>query len=123
MHQRLPGDRAGEKILEAVGKVERVVLRHALDACEQVLVAMPADFDAAEQIGLGARHLEQAQRIELRLGAENLRVGLEAHLGAAPVGRAAELFELVLRLAALVNLPVELAARAPPPLPCAPTGR
>ena len=36
-----------------------------------------------------------------RLGAEDLRVGLEAHRGAAPVRRAAELLQLALRHAAL----------------------
>ena len=92
------------------GKWNVSVLRHVLDAVQQRLVAVPADFDAAEQIGLGARHLEQAQRIEFRLGAENLGVRLEPHLGAAPVRGAAELFEPALRLAARIDLPVELAA-------------
>ena len=43
----------------------------------------------------------------MRLGAENVRVGPEAHLGAAPVGDAAELFQLALRLAALEHHAVE----------------
>ena len=71
---------------------------------------MPADLDAAEQVRLGARHLEQAQRIECRLGAENFRVRLEAHLGAAAVVDLAELLQAALRLAALESLRVELAA-------------
>ena len=41
-------------------------------------------------------------------GPENFRIGLEADLGAAPVGRAAGLFQLALRLAALERHPVEL---------------
>ena len=71
---------------------------------------MPADFDAAEEIRLGARHLEQAQRIEFCLGAENFRVRLEAHLGAAAVVDLAELLQAGLRLSAHVGLTVELAA-------------
>src|SRR6202011_3565159 len=43
-------------------------------------------------------------------GAEDVGIGLEAHLSATPVWRAAELFEPVLRLTALINLPVKLAA-------------
>ncbi len=43
----------------------------------------------------------------MRLGAEDLRVGAEAHLGAAPVGRAPDLLELALRLAALEHHPIE----------------
>jgi hypothetical protein len=64
-------------------------------------IAAPADFDAAEQIGLGARHLEQPLRLERGLGAENLGVGLEADGGAAPVVDFAEVFELALGMAAL----------------------
>src|SRR5262249_61910512 len=74
------------------------------------VLASPGDVAAAEQIRLGARHLEQAQRIEFHLGAEDIGIGLEAPRSAAPVGGAAELFEPVLRLAALINLPVKLAA-------------
>src|SRR6516162_5218466 len=70
---------------------------------------MPANLVPAKKIGLGARHLEQALRIEFRLVAENLRVRLEAHLGAAPVRRAAELFEAALGDAARKHLAVELA--------------
>ncbi len=110
MDEDLPGHGGEEIVLEAVGEVEALLLRHALDAVQKLLVAMPADFDAAEQIRLGARHLEQALRVELRLAAENLRVRLEAHLGAAPVGRAPELLEAALGNAALERLPIELAA-------------
>ena len=40
--------------------MERRLCRHVVDAVEQLLVAGPADLDAAEQIGLRARHLEHA---------------------------------------------------------------
>src|SRR5207344_1272143 len=106
--QRLPRYCGTEIVLEAVGEVERLVLRHALDAVQELLVAMPADLDAAEQIGLGARHLEQALRIEFRLVAENLGVRLEAHLGAAPVRRAAELLQAAFGNAARKHLAIEL---------------
>ena len=43
----------------------------------------------------------------MRLGAEDLRVGMEAHLGAAAVRRLADLLQLALRLAALESHPVE----------------
>ena len=90
--------------------MERGLLRHVLDAVQKFARARPADFDSAEEISLRARHLEQPLRIELGLGAENLRVGPEAHLGAAAVGDLAELFQPRFRLAALIDLPIELAA-------------
>ena len=43
----------------------------------------------------------------MRALAENLRVGTEAHLGAAPVWRAAGLLQLALRLAALERHAIE----------------
>ena len=46
----------------------------------------------------------------MRLRAENLRVGMEAHRGAAPVRRLAGVLQLALRLAALEHHPVELLA-------------
>ncbi len=108
MHQRRVREIAGEIILQPVGEMERGLLRHVGDALEQRLVAMPADFDAAIEIGLGARHLEHALGLEGGLGPENLRVGAESDLGAAPVGRAPGLFQFALRLAALERHPVKL---------------
>ena len=72
--------------------------------------ARPADLDAAEQVGLGARHAQQARRLEGGALAEDLLVGLEAHLGAAPVLDGAELLELALRRAARERHGVELLA-------------
>ena len=108
MHQRGAGQVIGEIVLEAVGEMEVGLLRNVVEALQQLLGAVPADFDAAEQIRFGARHLEQALRPERGLGPEDLRVGLEAHLGAAPVGRAADLDQLALRLAALEGHAIEL---------------
>src|ERR1700679_2057014 len=67
----------------------------------------PSDLDAPVEIGLRARHLEHARRIEARLSAENLWIGQKAHLGAAPVQRLADDCELACRLAALERLPIE----------------
>ena len=78
MHQRVGVDGGGQIILQAAGEVEGVLGRNVLDALEQFGRALPADLDAAEQIGLRARHLEQALRLEGRLGAEDVGVGLEA---------------------------------------------
>ena len=110
MDQRRAVQRGGEEVDQAALEVERLLLRHIVDAREQRLVARPADLDAAEQIGLRARHLEQARRLERGLGAEDLRVRLEAHRGAAPVRRAAHFLQLALRDAVLERHRVKLAA-------------
>ena len=110
MHQRVGVDRGCEIILQAAGEMKGVFGRNVLDALQQLGVAAPADFDAAEQIGFRARHLEQALRLERRLGAENLGVGLEADAGAAAVVDLAEVFELALGMAALETHPIELLA-------------
>ena len=52
---------------------------------DQLRRTLPADFDAAEEVGFRARHLEDAGRLEGRAFAEDLFVRLEAHLRAAPV--------------------------------------
>ena len=83
---------------------------HVLEPLQQFGIAAPADFDAAEQIGLGARHLEQALRLEGGLGAEDLGVRLEADSGAAAVVDLAEVFELALGMAALERHAIELLA-------------
>ena len=110
MHQRRAGERLRQIVLEAVGEMERRFLRHVVDAVQQLLGAGPADFDAAEQIGLRARHLEHALGLEMRLGSENLGIGPEANLGAAAVGRLAGVLQFALRLAALEHHPIKLLA-------------
>ena len=65
-------------------------------------------FDAAEQIGLRARHLEQPLRLEGGFGAENVGVRLEADPGAPAVVDLAEIFELALGMTALERHLVEL---------------
>ena len=90
--------------------MKRRLFRHVVGAVQEFLGARPADFDAAEQISLRARHLEHALRPEMRLGAENLRVRAEAHFGAAPVRRLAGVQQFGLWLAALERHPVELLA-------------
>ena len=110
MHQRRAGQRFRQIILQAVGEMKGRLLRHVVDAAQKFLGAGPADFDAAEQIGLRARHLEHALRLEMRLGAENFRVGPEAHFGAAAVRRLAGVQQFGLRLAALERHPIKLLA-------------
>lgn len=110
MHQRV-GVNCGCKIIfQAAGEVERVLGRHILDALQQFGRATPADLDAAEQIGLGASHLEQALRLECRLGTEDIGIRLEADGGAAAVIDPAEVFELALGMASLETHPIELLA-------------
>ena len=110
MHQRGAVEAGGDVVLQAFGEMERGLFRNLILALQQFRCAAPADLDAAEQIGLRARHSEQALGLERRLRAEDLRVGMEAHLGAAPVGRAAELLQLALRLAAFERHAIELLA-------------
>ena len=65
--QRRVLQRLGEIILQPFLEMERGLVRH-VGAFDQLLGAGPADFDAAEQIGLRARHLEHALGLEVRLG-------------------------------------------------------
>src|SRR5690606_12071973 len=73
-------------------------------------VARPANFHAAEEIGLGAGHAVKPCRLELRALAEDVRVGMEARARAAPVVHVAEAFQRSLRHAARKALAVELPA-------------
>src|ERR1700690_4074183 len=101
MHQRVGVNCGCEIILEAAWKMKAVLGRDVLDAFQQRGIAMPPYLDAAEQIGLGARHLEQPLRLERSLGAENIGIGFEADFGAAAIVDLAEIFELALGMAAL----------------------
>ena len=71
-------------------------------------VAVPADLDPGEEIGLGARQRVEARRVECRVGAEDFGVGGEGDGGAAAVGRGAGILELRGRQAAREGLAVEL---------------
>ena len=110
MHQGIGVDRGRQIILQAAREVKAVLGRDVLQALQERRVAAPADLDAAEQIGLGTGHLEQALRLEGGLGAENVGIRLEANSGAAAVVDLAEVFELALGVAALECHPVELLA-------------
>ena len=110
--QFLALDIGREIVLEAAGKVEHRLGRRLAVRVEQRRRAFPADFDAAEQIGLGPRHLENARGGKFRGFAENLRVGLEPDLGAAPVGDPAQSLQPGDGRAARKDLAIEvLAAR------------
>ncbi len=65
--------------------------------------AAPPDFDAAKQIGFGARHAKKRRRLEAQLRAENVRIGTERHRRAAPVDRP-HFLELALGHAARIAL-------------------
>ena len=99
-------DVGGEIVSQAARKMKRGFGRDFAVADEGGRAA-PSDLDAAEQIGLRARHLEHARGIEAGLSAENLRIGQKADLGAAPVQRLADDRQLARRLAALERLPIE----------------
>ena len=103
-------DAIGEKVLEPAREMEDRALRRLAVALEQRLGARPADFDAAEQIGLRPRHAEQPRRLEGGALAENLGVGLEADLGAAPVLHRAETLHRAVGRAARIGLAIELLA-------------
>ncbi len=100
--------RLDQVVLEAAGELEHRLGRRRL-ALDQRRIAGPADLDAAEEIGLGARHLEEARRVEARVVAEDLRVRLEADARAAAVHGLAELLQRALGHTAREALAVELA--------------
>ena len=52
MHQRRAGERFRQIILEPVGEMKLGLGRHVVDAAQQLRAQRPADFDAAEQVGL-----------------------------------------------------------------------
>ncbi len=103
----LPLDVAREIVLQPVRKAEGRLGGHVVGTREEGRGAAPADLDPAEEIGFRARHLEQAPRLEMRLLAEDLVIGPEPDLGAAPVEHAPDGFELALRDAARKHLAVE----------------
>ena len=81
--ERLAGGVLRERVLQTAGEVEHRLARQSALVVQRGIV--PADLHASEEVGLGARHAEQARGLEDRFRSENLRVGLEAHPGAAPV--------------------------------------
>src|SRR5690606_22340159 len=91
----------GQGVGQAAGEVQRRLSRRLVgDAFRR---AAPADLDAAEQIGLGPRHAEQAGGLEGRADAEDLLVGLEPDQGALLL-RGADLLDRALRQAAAEGL-------------------
>src|SRR6516165_6392941 len=92
--------------------MERGLFWHFFGAAKQLLGARPTDFDAAEQISLGAGHLENPLGAEKRFTPEDVRIGPETDFGAASVRRFAGILQFGLWLAALERHAVEpLAAR------------
>src|SRR5215470_1944284 len=73
----------GEKIAEPAREVKPRLGWHALRT-RHGRVAAPADFEAPEQIGLGARHSVERRRPEAEF-TENFRVGVETNRRAASI--------------------------------------
>ena len=90
-------------VLQAAREVERFLLGDRIAFGQQALGAFPADLDATEQVGLGARHAIEALGHEGLL-AEDLRIGMEGHRRAAPVGGGAGRLQLGRGLAAREGL-------------------
>ena len=88
---------------KATGKLESC--RGGGVIADQVRRAAPADFDTAEQIGLGTGQPIKSGRLEPGLGPENLSVGDEADRRAAPVGSGPELLQRCGRQSARKTLP------------------
>ena len=108
-------DAAREKILEPAREVKHGAFGRLAVALKLPLGASPADLDAAEEIGLGARHAEQARGLEARALAEDLGVGPEADLGAAPVLHRRRPSSAGRRVSRAYRPAGRASARAPPP--------
>src|SRR4029077_18135876 len=58
-------------IFEPFGEMERGILGNVLDTFEQRLVTVPANFDAAIEVGFRPRHFEDTFGLECGLGTKN----------------------------------------------------
>ena len=92
-HLIVLGKRLLEIVLETAGEMEDGAFRRVRAFAEERGVAAPADLDAAEQIRLRARHVEQAVRVEAVALAEDRLVRVEADLRPPPVLDVAGLLE------------------------------
>src|SRR5262245_14895714 len=101
VHQRRTDQVGSQIVLQSIREMECCLLGNVLDAFEQRLVAVPANLDAAKEIGLRPRHLEHAIGLERSFGSKNFRVGLKADPGSATVGCAAGVFQFAFVLATL----------------------
>ena len=116
-------DAARQEILEPAGEVKDGALGRLAVAGEQSLGARPSDFDAAEEIGLRARHAEQPRRLEGGALAEDLGVGPEADARAAAVLDRAEALQAGRQASPAYSSGDRASGRAPPRLPSSPTAR
>src|SRR2546430_8705459 len=96
-----------QAILEPAGKAEHRFGQYAFICFDPFRRAVPADFDAAKEIGFCFGHLEEARRFKAGALAENFLVGLETHRRAAAVLHFFPLFKWHLGMAALKNLPIK----------------
>ena len=97
----------GQKVRKAARKAKRGFRGDAI--C--IKRAFPADLDAAEEIGLGAGHPEEARRRKLER-AEYLVIGVKGDRGAAPVRGGAHVLDTRERNATRELLHIDL------PVPC-----
>ena len=105
-NELLARDLGGKIILEPVGILEHRLGGHAVAG--ELGRTVPANLDTAEKIGFRARHAQQPRGRKRRaMGAENLRIRLEAHLRAAPVMHLADSLERRHRMAALEDLAIQ----------------
>jgi len=107
--QRTLLQHGGEEIAEAVGEVQRVLGGNVVAVVDEQRVALPANLHAAEQIGLGTGHAVQRARLQAGAVAEDFRVGMEQHGGAAPVLHRAHLGDRAQRRATAEFLAIQLA--------------
>src|SRR3546814_15922982 len=107
--RRPRGDHGRQVIGESAGKVEGLRFRRAVVLVEQGGRTGPADLDAPEQIRLGSRHPVEPRRLEAGILAEDPRIGVEAHRGAAAVLTQTGLLPLAGRRAPAVLLKEALA--------------
>ena len=90
----------GEKVLQPAGEMQHGLVRRVL-VLDERRIAAPADFNTAEEIGFGARHLVKSAAEERGVAlAENLLVRVEAHRGATAARDLAQIFQPGDRLAA-----------------------
>src|SRR5690606_30177046 len=89
--------RYAEVIDKTAGEVQYLACRCRVFLADEQGGAVPAYLDATEEIGLGARHLVEALWNEMRVLAEDFRIGVKGNFGAAPVVHAALIFKFRLR--------------------------
>src|SRR5262245_4966342 len=105
-------DAACEEILEPAREVEHCAFWRLGIARKQLLGARPADLDAAEEVGLRARHAEQKRRRKGSTLAEDLGIRSEADARAAAILDRPKILQRAVGNAPRVALAIDLLPRA-----------